>query len=267
MIAVVRPGSKRFSHISFSAISLFQQCPLRFYFRYIAGLPEEAVASTLVFGRSLHASLEFHYQQLLIGQKPPSLDMLLDAFQDTWRSHDTTRIRFGKGEDINTIGRLADRMLRAFRVSTLAHPKGTIVAVEEELRAAIAPGCPELLGRIDLAVETKEALEVTDFKTSRGQWSLNRVDDAAPQLLLYSELVRPLSDGKPVRLAFGVLTKTKVPAVDLHPVVLSQARVQRTKRIVEHIWRAIQAGHFYPAPSAMNCSTCPYRKACRAWNG
>ena len=31
--------------MSFSAISLFQSCPLRFYFRYILGLPEEIVAA------------------------------------------------------------------------------------------------------------------------------------------------------------------------------------------------------------------------------
>lgn len=266
-IAVARPGSKRFTHLSYSAISLFQQCPLRFFFRYIAGLPEQTIASSMVLGRALHASLEFHYEQLLMGQEPPALDTLLDVFQETWRLHDSTRIRFGKAEDINTIGRLAERMLRTFRVSALARPNGTILAIEEEFRANVVPGCPELLGRIDLAVETRDALEVTDFKTSRSQWSMNRVDDAAAQLLLYSELVKPLSDGKPLRLAFGVITKTKVPALHMHPVVHSQARVQRTKRIVERIWRAIQTAHFYPVPSAMNCSTCPYRKPCRSWSG
>jgi len=36
-------------------------------------------------------------------------------------------------------------------------------------------------------------------------------------------------------------------------------------KFVEHVWRAIEAGHFYPAPSAMNCPACPFRDACRAW--
>jgi hypothetical protein len=31
--------------------------------------------------------------------------------------------------------------------------------------------------------------------------------------------------------------------------------------------RAIESKNFYPAPSAMNCSGCPYREQCRSWNG
>ena len=33
------------------------------------------------------------------------------------------------------------------------------------------------------------------------------------------------------------------------------------------VWRAIEAGVFYPAPSTMNCASCGYRPACRAWTG
>jgi CRISPR/Cas system-associated exonuclease Cas4 (RecB family) len=270
-IATQSPAAEKkrrgFDHISFSGLSLFQQCPLRFFFRYIEGLSEEMVASSLVFGRSIHSALEFHFEQLMIDQAAPSLDTLLDVFQAAWRSHDGPEIRFGKGEDINTLGRLAERMLRAFKASSLARPDGTILGIEEELRADLVPGGPELLGRVDLLVETEEAIEVTDFKTARSQWSVEHVDEAAPQLLLYSELAKPLSDGKPLKLAFAVITKTQAPALNMHLVAVAPAKVERTKRVVERVWRAIQAGHFYPNPSPINCPTCPYRKACRAWTG
>jgi CRISPR/Cas system-associated exonuclease Cas4 (RecB family) len=36
---------------------------------------------------------------------------------------------------------------------------------------------------------------------------------------------------------------------------------------VERVWRAIESGVFYPAPSTMNCSGCGYRAACRVWMG
>ena len=62
-------------------------------------------------------------------------------------------------------------------------------------------------------------------------------------------------------------TKTKEVSVDTHSFVFDQAQVDRTKRIIERIWRAIQAEHFYPAPSMMNCPGCPYRDACRKWPG
>jgi CRISPR/Cas system-associated exonuclease Cas4 (RecB family) len=93
------------------------------------------------------------------------------------------------------------------------------------------------------------------------------VNDSSPQLLLYSEIAQSLADGKPLRLEFAVLTKTKTPELAIHPVAIGPSQVERTKRLAERVWRAIQAGHFYPNPSPLNCGNCPYRGPCRAWRG
>ena len=45
-------------YISWSAISTFRSCPLKYWFRYVAGLPEESVSSALVFGTGIHAAIE-----------------------------------------------------------------------------------------------------------------------------------------------------------------------------------------------------------------
>jgi CRISPR/Cas system-associated exonuclease Cas4 (RecB family) len=211
--------------------------------------------------------VQFHFEQLLIGQPPPALDTLLDVFQEAWRSRDGPEIRYKNGEDFNALCRLADRMLIAFRKSDVAIPKGQIIGIEEELRGQLVPGCPDLLARVDLLVDGEDALHVIDLKTSRSQWSQEHVQESANQLLIYSELAKPLADGKPVKLSFAVLTKAKAPAMSLHPVQVDSRQVNRTKRIVERIWQAIQGGRFYPIPSPMNCPGCPYRKPCREWNG
>ena len=112
---------------------------------------------------------------------------------------------------MNSIGHLADRMLRAFRESDFSSPEGRIIGVEEELRGRLIPGLPDLLGRVDLLVETENTIDIVDFKSSRSSWSDDHVTEAAGQLLLYSELARPLADGKPIRTSFAVLTKTKTP--------------------------------------------------------
>ena len=51
-------------YLSYSAIRTYQGCPLRYYFRYIAGLPENIVASSLLFGIGMHAALEAHFSRL-----------------------------------------------------------------------------------------------------------------------------------------------------------------------------------------------------------
>jgi RecB family exonuclease len=258
-----RPASR--NYMSFSSISTFQSCPLRYYFRYVLGLPEETVSANLVFGAAFHAAVQFHFEQLLAGNPPPDLDTLLGVFWESWRERGTATIRFGKKDNLDSVGHLADRMLWAFQESAFAHPTGTILAVEEELRGPIVPGCPDLLARVDLLIDAGDALVLSDFKTSRGSWNEDDVVEAAPQLLLYSELAQELCDGKPLRLEFAVLTKTKSPVLTTHPVDLHPQLVDRTKRVVERVWQAITAQHFYPNPSPLNCPTCPFQAPCRAW--
>jgi CRISPR/Cas system-associated exonuclease Cas4 (RecB family) len=125
-------------------------------------------------------------------------------------------------------------MLRTFLRSDFAQPQGVILGVEEELRVAIIPGCPDLLARVDLLIETKDALHVLDFKTARSAWNV---------------------------------TKTQSPVLTVHDVPIDTQQVERTKRNVERVWRAIQSQNFYPRPSPLQCPMCPYREPCRSWAG
>jgi RecB family exonuclease len=240
---------------------------LKYFFKYVAGLSEETVSASFVFGRAIHRAVEFHFRELLAGCAPPDLDTLLTEFQAGWEEQPAESIVFPKTETRDSLGQLADRMLRVFRDSDLARPSGRILAVEEELRGQLLPGVPDLVARIDLLVESAEGITITDYKTSRSEWTDGKANDSAEQLLLYSELVRSLLPGRPIRLEFAVATKTKEVVLSRHRVTPSPARVERTKAVVRRVWDAIDAGHFYPAPSAMNCPTCPFRQPCRHWSG
>lgn len=254
-------------YLSYSAITAYQGCPLRYYFRYIAGLPEPTVSASLVFGSAIHRAVEYHFNELLAGNEAPPLDALVGEYDRHWQEADLKAVQFGKDDDVESLGGLATKMLGAFQANAIAVPEGHIVGVEEELRGAVVAGCPDVLGRIDLLVETADELVVTDLKTSRSRWSREQADDSAGQLLLYHELVRDFVPRKRVRLQFAVLTKAKEPAIDLHEVPTDRKRIDRTKRIVERVWKAIDAKVFYPAPSAMQCPSCSFREQCREWTG
>ena len=262
------PTPKTRDYLSFSAMNLYRSCPLRYRFKYLDALPEEAVSASLVFGSAVHRAAEVHFNRLLAGEPLPSLDELLIAYHDAWRDQlEVTQVQFGKDDNDGTLSKLASRMLEAFRNSPAAQPVGHVIGVEEELRGSIIPGVPDLLGRIDLLIETDDAVTISDLKTSRSRWSRGQAEDSAEQLLLYSELVKHLVPGKQMRLQFVVLTKTKEPVVDVHELPVEPQRVARTKKVVEQVWRAIEAGQFYPTPSVMNCTGCPFREPCRAWCG
>jgi ATP-dependent exoDNAse (exonuclease V) beta subunit len=232
----------------------------------VAGLPEETVSASLIFGSAIHHALEHHFTRLLQGQVAPSVAQLLAAYHDGLQER-STPVRFSKEENQSSFDALAERMLTAFSTSEVARPRGHILAVEETLRGPIIPGWPDLLGRVDLIVEEPEQLVISDWKTSRAKYSADQVEDSTEQLLLYSQLAQDFAPGKRVKLEFAVLTKTKEVQIDRHATLADPLKVQRIKRIVEHVWRSIEAEHFYPAPSLMNCPGCPSREPCRKWPG
>ncbi len=233
----------------------------------MAQLPEATVPASFVFGRAIHRAVEFHFRELLSGSAATTLDTLLAEFQTGWEEQADDTISYPKSESRDSFGHLADRMLRAFLDSEVSRPIGRIIGIEEELRGPLIAGVPDLLARLDLLFESDDAITISDFKTSRSSWSDQHAEDAAEQLLLYGELVRRLLPHKPLRLEFLVATKTKEVSITRHAIPFDQRRLDRTKRVIERVWRAIAAGHFFPSPSPMNCPTCPFRAPCRQWPG
>jgi len=254
-------------YVSWSAISTFRTCPLKYRFRYIDGLPEESVSSALVFGTGIHSAIEQHFQAILSGDLKPDVDQLMFAYRSAWLPHDPDAISFGSTETRNSLDALASKMLTAFLNSPAVSVQGRVLGVEEEIRGMLVEGVPDLYGRVDLLTEDSDSLVITDVKTSRSRWSAEQVEDSGEQLLLYSHLASEISPGKKIATRFLVLTKTKEPQIEEHVREVEPAAVKRTLAGVERVWRAIESGVFYPAPSTVSCAGCGYRAACRAWAG
>ena len=265
MITVESPPAR--DCLSYSAVRTFQMCPLKYRFRYVDGLPEELVSSSLVFGSAIHAALEFFFSQQMAGEELPDLDMLLSVYQTNWQNRAEANVQFGKKETADSLHELAGRMLKAFLESDLTQQKGRIIGVEEELRGELSPEIPDLLGRVDLLLETDDSVIVQDFKTSRSAWNDHQAEDQSEQLLLYADLVRRLIPGKQLRLQFAVVTKARAPKVQLFETTFDESKLDRTKRVFEKVWSAIQSDIFFPSPSPINCHSCGFKSACREWNG
>ena len=254
-------------YLSWSAVSTFMQCPLKFKFRYLESLPEETLSSSLLFGSGIHQALEEFFRAELAGGPKPTLEKLVYIYRSTWLPADPKAVSLGGSETRESLDRLAVKVLQAFLASDSAGLLGHVLGVEEEISGLLVEGVPDLLGRVDLVTEEKDSLTITDFKTSRGKWSADTVEEASSQLLLYSSLAGAFSPKKTIRLRFVVLTKTANPTVEQHFAEINPQKLARVKKIFERVWGAIQTGVFYPAPSVMNCSGCGFKQACAAWTG
>ena len=177
-------------------------------------------------------------------------------------------IKFGAKEDEASVHALAQRTIAAFLASPLVMPKGTVLGVEEELKIVLHPDLPDVLTRVDLVTSTDSAFFVTDFKTSRSKWTPEKAQEASDQLVIYASATAGMARGMnlPVKLAFAVLTKAKTPIVQILPVPTDTSRVVAMTTAAVQTWSAIVNGQFYPNPSPMNCSTCPYKSRCPAFS-
>lgn len=254
-------------YLSWSRISTYQQCPLKWHFKYQLGLPEPTVSAGLVFGSSVHAAIERHYQNILVGKPPPDIETLMEAFDDAWREFLPDAIHYGERETEDSLHAQGERVLRVFQTSELAAPKGKIVGIEEEIVADVIPGAPRLLARLDLLVEADAELRIVDFKTARSRWSRDHADESSTQLLLYGEAVREVFPDISHRLQFAVMTKTKEPTFDIYNIASGGSETRRALRVAEQVWKSMQAGNIYPNPSPITCAGCPFRKPCRDWTG
>lgn len=275
MIAVTEPVSQASDiahqltgrwYLSWSAISTYLKCPLRYAYHYLDQLPEEFVSSNLIFGSAIHSALEMFFRERLSGNQSLGIGDLMAIFHQAWTEANLSEVQFNHGEDLNSLGALADRMLQAFLRSPLSQPSGSITGIVEEFQSPVIPGCPDLFARLDLMVESKCEVFVTDFKTARSRWSTAEANASEGQLLIYHELVQEISV-KPIRLQFVVITKTKQPDVQLIRITPEQRRIERMRRLVQNVWTGIQSGNFYPVPSPINCPACGYRDRCSRWNG
>ena len=84
MITATEPVIR--DYLSYSAVRTFQNCPLKYRFLYVDGLAEDCVSSSLIFGSAIHSALEFYFMQQLSAESPPTLDTLLDVYQQDRKS-------------------------------------------------------------------------------------------------------------------------------------------------------------------------------------
>ncbi|MEX2215167.1 MAG: PD-(D/E)XK nuclease family protein [Phycisphaeraceae bacterium] len=257
-------------YLSWSQVDQMRRCPAKYGFGYVEQSKPAFLPSSLLFGSAIHSALEHHFQQLLEGRLTSQRE-LMAVFMDEWRRRDNedpdVPVRFNKSESEASLIELAQRMLAAFLISPLANPQGQIIAVEEKLRGCLKASLPDVVARVDAIWLDRQAMHVIDFKTSRSRWNADKVNESADQLLLYHHMAQSMSrhTGLPIKLHFGVITKGKAPVVQLLDVPVSAGRVERVVNLIEQVWQAIKAGHYYPSPSPMNCSTCPFKSRCPAY--
>lgn len=159
--------------LSHSSVSLYLECPLRYKFKYLEGIPEEP-RHYFSFGKSMHSALEFLYDVRF--PPPPGLPEVLNVYKAKWihegyKNPDQEAQYFREGE----------RMLREYYSRNMPKFRPPLFC---EYRFRVEIGGAPVIGFVDRIDKTeKGGLAIVDYKTG-GAFDLERVRKD-PQMTLY----------------------------------------------------------------------------------
>jgi putative RecB family exonuclease len=96
------------NHLSYSQISTYLMCPLRYRFQYVELIPPAFKSAALAFGSAIHEAVGAFYHEVLTGDELRP-DQMLDVYRQAWQSRDGSEIRFFNGDDEQSLQRRQSR--------------------------------------------------------------------------------------------------------------------------------------------------------------
>ncbi len=252
---------KVYSH---SKLSAFEQCPLKYKFKYIdkiKPLIEKTIESHL--GSSVHHTLEWIYNSIKDNpEKIPNLDEIINYYIKIWQKDLSENIlivkkQFTHKDYLNKgIQFLADYFQEhyPFKDGTIECEKEIIIKLDENTR---------IKGFIDRLVYNIEEghYEIHDYKTANTLPSQEKMNEDR-QLALYSIAIKEIyGKDKEVVLIWHYLAYN-------HKIISKRTEEQleklkyETKKLIEEIE---QTKSFIPCKSIL-CGWCEYKSICTEWN-
>ncbi|OGS13504.1 MAG: hypothetical protein A2285_04325, partial [Elusimicrobia bacterium RIFOXYA12_FULL_57_11] len=262
--AAAKPGLLSFSY---SKMSMYEECPLKYKFKYIDKLKEEP-KFYFAFGNSVHTALEFLYS---VKAPPfPSLEEVLEEFKRDWGSKSWAEkgYKVPSRADADLLKGL--EMLKAY----YAHNKekfkppflveySTDVEVDGLLVRIIADRIEYLGGG---------GIEIIDYKTGKD------VKRAPAQLYMYQK-ISELDPGLKEKIAetYGArVSSVKINRLLYYhvPTLKEYAFERAGDREIGGFWERvlgvadkIRGAKFEPTPGELQCNWCDYKKFCPIQTG
>lgn len=238
--------------LSFTRVDTFEQCPRRFRYQYVDGLPQTP-APQLSFGSSLHAALEWLYDR----KHPvlPSLEDTLQALYDRWETDGYVDV---DREEQLVAYEHARRILTAQHQRIEQQGFRLPVSVEAWFELPFEDDVV-VVGAIDrIDAHEDGSLHVVDYKTNRRARTRSQVRGSL-QLAIYALATESLYGRAPSTVALDFI----VPGVTV-TVPVEELDLEAVPRRLAAVARRIRAGEDVPTPNRL-CDWCDFKDICPAW--
>lgn len=214
--------------LSYSSISLYQQCPLLYKLRYVDNLKPKPRAP-LSFGNSLHKALEFMYD---IKVPPPlPLEKILAYYNQNW-----VKEGYGSGEEEKRYLDYGKEILTEFYNKNIKDFK-LPMAVEGDYIIDI--GAIKLRAKIDRIDRLKDGVEIIDYKSNANPITIDKLKESR-QLAIYQMVIESKLGVRVERLTYYQL-RTQLP---ISTERYSDERIEEIKNEVLHVGDKIRNKEF-----------------------
>ena len=255
-------------HLSYTQISTYLACPLKYAFQYCEKIEWPFKPEGLVFGSAIHQSLEHYYlgRQESRDVPVPELVAIFDAAWEKESAENT--VLFKNGNTAEKLLQTAEAMLKTFKESV---QPGEVLAVEQSFSVDLVDpetgenlGVP-LAGRIDLIEKLDDqTIAVVDQKTAAKAYEKGKVEQDL-QLTAYSYVMAKQGHSlEEIQLRFDVLLKNGSYKLLSYKTTRTMDDLKRFYKIARSVLNAVEAQAFYPCRSWM-CTDCPFAKPCAKW--
>lgn len=253
--------SKKYSH---SKLSTFEQCPLKYKYKYIDKIiPEIEKTIEAVLGKAVHSTLEWLYHEKQKTKKIPTIEQIISYYAEKWQEEHTENTLIVKQDQTQEdyFNKGVEFILNYYKKH---HPfEDNTIALEKQIQLILDEEKNiHIIGFIDRLVHNleKDELEIHDYKTGNSMPRKEAIENDR-QLALYSMAIKQeFGQNKNVCLIWHYL------AHDLKICIRkTQEQLEQLKReILELIEQIEQTKTFHPYITRL-CDWCEYKDICTAW--
>lgn len=248
---------------SYSRLSVYEQCPLKFKYKYIEKLiPEFEKTFESHLGDIIHQTLEWLYIQIKEKKKAPEIDELAEYYSRKWEENFSPEIKNVKDEKPEDYFNKGIKFLVDYYIKNKPFKDNTIEVEKKVIVNLGENGQHKLQGFIDRLAYNSETdeFEIHDYKTANVMPQKRKIK-SDKQLALYSIAVKELfGQEKEVALVWHYLAHN----IKVYEKKTKEQIEVLKKEIIELI-KKIESEREFPHKKSALCKWCGYRKICPAW--
>lgn len=259
------------THLSYSSITLFLDCPEAWYRKYIAKEPTFSTPN-LVFGSAFHGTIEHMVQDKNVNPLSVYPDHLLFYKKSLWQQQwekamdggqeiqwglDTPEQHFNEGVRLLSNNGILDSIKSIKPAIDNDGPK-----IERKVELKV-PGVPiPIIGYIDCILDNGMP---ADFKTSKASWSDAKASDSLQSLFYLAALNQSGDNSHNWAFTHFVFVKTKEPKFQRLEHHHKPSELFFLFEIISRVWKAIENQSFMINPTGWRCSPtyCDFYTKCR----